>query len=74
MGELENIKIHTLDNMYIQIMVKYFSELLKVVYDINTNLHNIKYIIDFLEFLGLDKKKQQCEELLNMVLKEKNFL
>src|SRR5699024_6181584 len=70
-GELESIRLHTLDNMYIQSMTKYFGELLTIIKSEHIDLKNIKYIIDFLDFLGLDKKKQQCEELLNKVLAEK---
>lgn len=71
LGELESIRLHTLDNMYIQSMTKYFGELLTIIKSEHIDLKNIKYIIDFLDFLGLDKKKQQCEELLNKVLAEK---
>ena len=70
MNELYLLKEDTMDNMYIQTMIKYFSLLSNAVTSnsFGPELWNQIYkIIDFLKFIGLTTKSLQCENLYKQI-------
>lgn len=58
-NELENFKFDVLDNLYTQVMIKYFQEILQMI-ALKQDNSRINRIIEIFDFIGLDSKKLQC--------------
>lgn len=67
---LFEIKNVTLDNMYLQSMIKYFGEILDFIEGKVEAEENILKIIEVFYFLDMEHKARQCKQLFDLVKSE----
>lgn len=68
LSELQSIQSHTLDNMYIQTMIKFFLIINTVILEKKTYSEEVYTIVNFLEFVELNSKAKQCIKFYKRVL------
>lgn len=61
--ELSDLKEHTLDDMYLQSMLKYFGAIISYMEGDISSEEEIRQVINIFTFLNMDKKSVQCREL-----------
>lgn len=69
-NELKQFKHSLLDNMYIQIMIKYFESLIEISSGNKEAEKNIKKICDTFNFLSMNLKAEQCLSLYEHIKKQ----
>lgn len=72
-NELEKIKSMVIDNMYLQSMIKFFTGIVLLMSGDLRKQREIEKIIEFLGFLDLNYKEEQCRILYEKVLKDSNL-
>lgn len=65
--DLKSLKDNTLDNMYLQTMIKFFGEVLNFIDGDSSKEKEIIKIVDFFEFLNMEHKGIQCEQFFEIV-------
>lgn len=65
--ELQALKEYTLDDMYLQTMLKYFGAIIDYIDGDLSKEDEILHIINIFEFLNMEKKSIQCRELFKEV-------
>lgn len=64
--ELQNLKLDVLDNMYIQVMIKYFQEILLII-EQKEDRETVNRIIEMFDFIGMESKKHQCSNFYGKI-------
>lgn len=70
LSELMKIKDECLDNMYIQIIIRFYSFLIEIIQKNQKDYEEIFKIIDIFEYLDMHYKAEQCRQLLSLVMKQ----
>lgn len=69
-NELEKLESNVIDNMYLQSMIKFFTGIVLYMSGDLSKKREVEKVIEFIGFLEMDYKEEQCRILYEKVVKE----